>query len=347
MEIHQRPGVYTDYTISSSWRAGSGGKAVGLVGLHVGESLITLRTVAQVEEGLSGYPILRRLCQVLLRSGAGSVVLSPAAASDGDSYSAALDLLLGTGEVSLVVLDTEVLDMVTALKSQVEAYSAQGKECLGVVGLSGGTVDTLTARALTLNSPRMVLVGGTPTLSRESKVSGGIYAAAAVAGLLAGEEDPALPISGAELGELGTVGETFTESELDSLILGGVTMLENAAGTVSVVRGVTTCTSIGGVVDHSYLELSTIRIIDDVVPGIRSALKSRFMRKKNNAATRGAIGDQVAVELENRVRREIIEGYEDISVTVSEDDPTVCVVTFGFTVTHGLGRIFLTAHITV
>lgn len=347
MEIHQRPGVYSEYTLSSAWSAGGSGKTVGLVGLHVDEKLTTLRTVGQVEEKLETYPILKRIAQVILRSGAGSVVLSPAAASSKDSYGAALDRLLGNADVSLVVLDTEVSDMQEILEEKVTEYSESGKECIGIIGLSGGSVDTLTSRAALMNSPRMVLVGGTPTLQREEKISGNIYAAAAVAGLLAGEDDPALPISGAELKELGTVQEKFTEDEMDSLILGGVTMLENVGDTVCVVRGVTTCTTIGGYSDSSYRELTTIMIIDDVVPGIRQSLKSRFMRKKNNAATRGAIGDQVTVELENRLKREIIDSYGDISVTVNEEDPTVCEVSFTFAVTHGLGRIFLTAHITV
>lgn len=347
MEIHQRPGVYSDFTLSASWSTSGNGKTVGLIGMLGDETLTTLRTVGQVEETLSKYPVLKRIAQIVLRSGAGSVVLSSAAAANREGYGAALDRLLLHGDMSLVILDTEESDMQEVLGEKVEAYSAEGNECIGVIGLSGGTVDSLLNRAQMHNTPRMVLVGGTPTLQRETDVSGGVYAAAALAGLLAGEEDPALPVSGAKLSELGTVQEKFTESELDSLILGGVTMLENVGGNVCVVRGVTTCTTINGSADSRYRDLTTIRIIDDVVPGVRQALKSRFMRRKNNAATRGAIGDQVAVELESRVKREIIDSYEDISVNVSEEDPTVCVVTFSFTVTHGLGRIFLTAHITV
>jgi len=56
---------------------------------------------------------------------------------------------------------------------------------------------------------------------------------------------------------------------------------------------------------------------------------------------------QTVMELEKRVVREIIVGYEDVTVTASEDDPTVCLVEFAFTVAHGLNQVWLSAHITV
>ena len=70
-------------------------------------------------------------------------------------------------------------------------------------------------------------------------------------------------------------------------------------------------------------------------------------RAKNSAQTRGAIRSQTVMELEKRVSREIIDGYEDVTVTASEDDPTVCLVEFAFTVAHGLNQVWLSAHITV
>ena len=53
------------------------------------------------------------------------------------------------------------------------------------------------------------------------------------------------------------------------------------------------------------------------------------------------------VELEKKAAAEIIDGYGDVTVTASPDDPTVCLVEFGFAVAHGLNQIYLTVHITV
>ena len=55
----------------------------------------------------------------------------------------------------------------------------------------------------------------------------------------------------------------------------------------------------------------------------------------------------MVLELEDRLSREIITGYDNVTAQALESDPTVCLVEFAFTVTHGLNQIWLTAHITV
>ena len=84
-----------------------------------------------------------------------------------------------------------------------------------------------------------------------------------------------------------------------------------------------------------------------MIPGIRDSLRSRFTRSKNTAQTREAIRSQVVLELEDRLRREIITGYEGVTAQALEEDPTVCLVEFAFSVAHGLSQIWLSAHITV
>lgn len=87
--------------------------------------------------------------------------------------------------------------------------------------------------------------------------------------------------------------------------------------------------------------------MDDVIPSIRRSLRSRFSQTKNTVQTRGAIRSQTIVELESKLRGEIIDSYSDVAVSVSDDDPTVCLVEFSFSVAHGLNQIYLTAHITI
>ena len=137
------------------------------------------------------------------------------------------------------------------------------------------------------------------------------------------------------------------DRDVDRLILGGVTPVESLGGVVSVVRGVTTRTTTGGTEDTAWRDLSVIRVVDDVIPGLRDVLRVKFRRAKNTAQSRGAIRAQVVLELENKLTREIITGYENVSVSADEADPTRCLVEFAFTVAHGLNQIWLTAHITV
>ncbi|MFR5809473.1 MAG: phage tail sheath C-terminal domain-containing protein [Flavonifractor plautii] len=114
---------------------------------------------------------------------------------------------------------------------------------------------------------------------------------------------------------------------------------------VSVVRGVTTGPKRRR--RRHLAELTTIRIVDDVIPTVRDALRARFRRAKNTEQSRGAIRSQVVLELENKLAREIITGYGEVSVEADADNPTVCLVDFSFTVAHGLNQIWLSAHITV
>ena len=168
-----------------------------------------------------------------------------------------------------------------------------------------------------------------------------------MAGAIAAQSDPALPLSGAELTGLHGLSQQYNDNDIDLLVRGGVTPLESVAGVVSVVRGITTRTTTGESPDTTWRELTTILIVDDVIPAVRQALRSKFARAKNTAQSRSAIRSQVIVELEKKVAEEIIDSYGEVTVTASEDDPTVCLVEFSFAVAHGLNQIYLTVHIKV
>ena len=140
---------------------------------------------------------------------------------------------------------------------------------------------------------------------------------------------------------------SYDDTQGDTLVTGGVTPLECVSGEVSIVRGITTRTTTGGAADKTWRELTTVQIVDDVIPALRASLRARFVRSKNTAQVRAAIRSQVMVELENKRSQEIIDSFGEVSVKASEDDPTVCLVEFSFAVAHGLNRIYLSAHITV
>ena len=140
---------------------------------------------------------------------------------------------------------------------------------------------------------------------------------------------------------------SYDDTQVDTLVTGGVTPLECVSGEVSIMRGITTRTTTGGAADKTWRELTTVRIVDDVIPALRASLRARFVRSKNTAQVRAAIRSQVMVELENKRAQEIIDSFGEVSVKASEDDPTVCLVEFSFAVAHGLNRIYLSAHITV
>ena len=346
---HERPGVYSRYDASTVVKGrGGGGGCVGLAALCGTGTAGTLYTFNRYEEAVTafgGEETLTELVRLLFLNGAAQVKAVPVAEEAG--YKAAFSVLEAAEDIAVVVCDSGELTVQQALRDSAAAASAARRERIAVA--AGGACETVTElleRAKALNSERVVLVapGGT---DEEGKAVSGLSLAAAVAGAIAGTTDPALPLGGAVLSGLYGLETTYGDNDLDLLIRGGVTPAERTGGVTSVVRGVTTRTTTDGTADTTWRELSTILVVDDVIPGIRSALRSKFHRAKNTEQSRGAIRSQVVLELENRKEREIISGYDNVAVSADPDNPTVCQVEFSFSAAQGLNQIWLTAHITV
>ncbi len=347
---HERPGVYSSYSASSLIRGSGGRKTVGLVAVNTQAAANTVYTITSYESAVSAFGSaggqdMAELIRVILLNGAGAVAAVPIAGA-GD-YEDGFAALAAQENISVVVCDSTTQTVQQELRDSVASASAARRERIAVVaGAADETVANLIARAKALNSERVVLAapGGT---AEDGTALSGLTAAAAVAGAIAAQSDPALPLGGAELLGLSGVSQQYGDNDIDLLVQGGVTPLESTAGVVSVVRGVTTRTATGSVPDASWRELSAILIVDDVIPSIRESLRSKFRRTKNTEQSRGAIRSQVVLELENKLSREIITGYENVTVTADTENPTVCLVEFSFTVAHGLNQIWLTASITI
>ena len=343
MTDHERPGVYSSYDASAIVSGSGTGKTVGLVGVGTCEEMGTVVPISRQEEAVAAFgagTALTELVRLLLLNGAAAV--RAVAVTGTEDYAAAFAALEAEEDVGIVVCDSGELTVQQALRDSVIAASGARKERICVVpGGQGEDVGALVTRAQAINSERVVVTAPSPQAGDGPRV------AAAVAGAIAGESDPAIPMGGAALKGVEDIAARYTDNEIDLLVRGGVTAVENVGGVVSIVRAVTSRTKTGEASDTTWREFTTIRIVDDVIPTVRNSLRSRFNRAKNTQQSRNAIRDQVVVELENKLSREIITGYDAVSVSALADDPTVCLVEFSFTVAHGLNQIWLSAHITV
>ena len=347
---HERPGVYSEYDASSVVQGRQGRKMVGMAAIHATAPAGVPQTVTSYEGALiafgsTGGQDMTELIRLALKNGAAGVVAVPVA--DEEGYEAAFAALAAMDDIGVVICDSVDREVQQSLRDSAAAASAARRERIAVAaGGAGETVTELLERAKALNSERVVLVapGGT---DEDGTALSGLTAAAAVAGAIAAQSDPALPLSGAELTGLHGLSQQYNDNDIDLLVRGGVTPLESVAGVVSVVRGITTRTTTGESPDTTWRELSTILIVDDVIPSIRESLRAKFRRAKNTEQSRGAIRSQVILELESKLSREIITGYEHVTVSADTENPTVCLVEFSFTVAHGLNQIWLTASITI
>ena len=352
--VHERPGVYSSYDASAVVSGGTGYKTVGVAALSAAGTAGTAVDLTSYTAGLAafgedsaGTPGMSAILRLLFQNGVTEIVaVRVASGGTADDYQAAFDVLATEDTVQIVVCDSADVNVQQALRDSVAAASENRKERIAVVGGRGESVSELVAHAASLNSERVILAGP-DALGSDGNVLAGVFAAAALAGAIACTTDPAVPLNGETLYGLGGLSRTYTDNEIDTLVRGGVTPLESVSGVISPVRGITTRTTTGEASDTTWRELTTILIVDHVIPTIRSTLRSKFSRTKNTAQTRSAIRSQVIVELEKEVAAEVIDSYGTVTAAASDEDPTICEVEFSFAVAHGLNQIYLTAHITV
>lgn len=331
-KISQRPGVYSDYEASGIVTTRPGVRAAGLAADFGELAELTAVYSASAASGVFDGEAAK-LCALLLENGAAYVVCSPV--TDGD-YDGALERLGLREDVYAVMCDRQDVSVLTKLNTMVMSASEQRREKLAVGGITFTSSDRAAETAAKLNSERFVLAVGE---------EGAASLAASLAGAVCCQTDPALPLNGVEL--YGITAGSFSDEEIDALILGGVTPVEDMSGSACIVRAVTTRTSTSGIKDSTWRELTTIMIVDEVIPAVRTALRSRFSRSKNTAQTRGAVRTQVVLELGKLQKRQIIDSYGDVAVEADEEDPTTCNVGFDFTVAHGMNRIHISAVIEI
>ena len=329
--IHERPGVYSSYDASSVVSASAAAKTIGAAAVATKGTANKVELITSYEEGksvfgedASGVYGMSTLLRFLFANGAGAVkaVAVGKDESEEKDYASAFAALSDEEDVGVMVCDSAAQSVHLLLKTAAEDASAARRERIAVIGGSEETVAQMVNRAKAVNSERVVLVG--PDIaSDDGGTMSAVFAAAAVAAVIAGNTDPSVPINGAELTLFGAAGKRLSDNEIDQLVRGGVTPIETVGGVSSPVRGITTKTSSGGAADTTWRELTTILIVDEVIPTIRSALRTRFARSKNTAQSRGAIRSQVVLELEEMKRREIVDSYGEVLVSALKSDPTV------------------------
>lgn len=340
MNVSERPGVYTTYEVSSSVSAYGSGGAVGLAAECVSGKAGTAVPVSSYAEALAAFGggAMCELVRVLLINGAPVVYCARA---EKGNYQAAFNTLMAVPEVRYMVCSSHDAAVHTLLRDTILAADEAGKYRVGFVESAQENRSGLVSAAQALSCEKMVLVSHHETAGTAGSV------AAALCGVVASQNDPALPVNGAALRGLGAVSANFSDADISLLVRGGVTPVECVSGETSVIRGITTRSASGGVADSTWRELSTVLVVNSVIPQIRDSLRAKFARAKNNAQTRGAIRTQVIIELEENLKREFIDSYGAVSVQPGGDDGSVCVVSFSFTVAHGLNRIELQASVTV
>ena len=345
---NERPGVYTSYEVTDTRYKSTNGGVVGvaaMAGAGDYDEVYSVTSTAQAAQCFGREADITKLADVLFKNGVYEVKAAPVTANTAAAYTAAFNALIADKSVKVITCGSTNAGVHAALKSAIMSADTQNLHKIAVIEAGGG-VDDCVAAAKAVNCERIIMVSPSALSESGEKAADGTLAAA-VCGAIVSESDPSVPVNGAALYGIGGITAQYGDGDIAKLVTGGVSPVEKSGADVLIVRAVTTRTQTNGAPDKTWRDLTTVRIIDDVIPTVRDALKRSFARVKNTAQTRGAIRTRVIVELERKVAAEIIESYGGVTVSADENDPAVCNVSFDFTVTHGINRIDLKAYITV
>lgn len=347
MSQSQRPGIYSSYEITVSGRAATGARAAGVVALAPGVPGGEVHTVTSISQAISllgADTPLSLAVQALILSGVAKVYAVAAAQPGAQAYEQALSLLREIPDIAAVVCDCTDEACAAKLREHVTEASQERRERIGVLG--AGEVSLAAEMAQSLNSERMMVVTPAARLAPQGQALP-VIAAATMAGAILTQEDPSYNFSGMILSVLHSLAGKHSEEQVNTLIVSGVTVLEDSFGVIECIRAMSTRTETQGVPDRSFSSINTALIIDYVLRALRDSLKLRLKGAKNNRFTLEGIASQTVVVLSELTDAGILSAYTAPRVYTDTQDSSVCVVEVGFTVSHVINQIHLKAHIQI
>jgi hypothetical protein len=253
------------------------------------------------------------------------------AAADAADYSEGFDLLLNEdAHIMVAAGQSDSFGDDLDAHCQQASTDAVRRDRIGVIG-SGPSASFDDIRGHTLASDRIVFVA--PGIVVGEDTLPGAYAAAAVAGLLAGFE-PEVSLTNKNL-RVDGVAERYNTAQLAQLLNSRVLALELRAG-IRVVRGITTSTN------SAWLQITTRRIVDYAKYGVRSAAEP-FIGLLNNERVRTALRTTVNSFLDGMVQDEMLVSYElAVSATREEERQGIARVTMVLRPTFSIDFIKVT-----
>lgn len=236
--------------------------------------------------------------------------------ASGANYQEGLDLLLNEpAHIIVAAGQDDSFGDELAGHCQVASSDANKRERIAVVGSPlGAPVPQIQGHSL--SSDRLLFVA--PGIKTNDNAASppvevtlpGAYAAAAVAGLLAGFSAH-ISLTNKTV-NVGGLEQTFTRAQLTQLVQGRVLALESRLG-FRIVKGITTSTN------TAWHQITTRRIVDFAKFGVRSAANP-YIGLLNNERVRGAMRASINSFLAEMVNDEMLVSYElDVSATRDEE----------------------------
>ncbi|KUG24573.1 bacteriophage tail sheath protein [hydrocarbon metagenome] len=211
-----------------------------------------------------------------------------------------------SGDYNIIAVPFYDATSYAAFKTHLDSVSGpmEQRPAIGVFGYDGVLADCTTLTS-TINSGRILCAYLRGTKSPAYEIG------AALAAVIASEEDPARPLNTLELTGIAApaISDRLSRSEQESCLGNGATPLEVGPGeVVQIVRAVSTYVhNAQGVDDIALLDITTIRTLDYVRKSCRERVALRFPREKLSSKTPDKVRDQLLDVLFQLEALEIVE----------------------------------------
>lgn len=295
--------------------------------------------------------VLQTIVRILVTNGVtnikGIIIETGGSVVEADAYAAALEASMQDNTIKCIIPEANDAVTIAALKDHLEVTESNDIFRYAVIAPSSGAGATqagLIAFAATIDHDRVFVPG--PGVMRNSAVADPQVFAAGLASLIMTEtNDPALPMNGVEMLGFSGVSRVLLDAEKDALVSGGVTPIYLDGTSPTVYRLVTSKTT-GS--DASVWKEGTTRFIADyVLESIENMLRANYRRTKNVTRIINSIRSDIKNKLEEIEALEIIENFDDSTLTVIKDpsDQYGALVNYEFDVVTPLYTITINQHL--
>lgn len=287
--------------------------------------------------------ILTNVVKVLIQNGVDSMhgIIVDSEVAEGklsDNYAAAMEASLGNAAIQFIILDNYDPAIIKELQTHLSMAETNDMFRYAVIASETDDNDAMIEFAGNINDSRIFVVGPTMT-DGDDAIDRSIVSAGLTGKIITNISDPALPMNGVTINGIGGVNKAVLESERNLLAANQVTALYND-GLPTIHRLVTSSK------DPIWQEGTTRFIADFVLENVEVTLRANYKRTKNVVRILQAIRTTVKGLLESYDDLEIIENFDESTLTVTQDpkDKYGALVDYEFDVVTPLYTITINQH---
>lgn len=302
---------------------------------------------ADAKAAFGDNAVVEKIVKVFIQNGADYINGMILGSSSETAMADALEASMADKSIKVIIPEDNDTKTIAALKDHLALCEKNDMFRYGVIAPTeeaSATQTTLIAYGKTVDSDRIFIPSTLPTLNG-AVVDPQVAAAGLGALIMTETDDPALPMNGVSMAGYSGLSRTMLETEMKILANNGITPLYLEGTSPTVYRLVTSCVTDES--DHKIWQEGTTRFIADyVLENNENMLRANYKRTKNVTRILKAIRGDVKINMEKFEAAEIIENWDESTLTVVKDpsDQYGALVDYEFDVVTPLYTITIRQH---